>query len=213
MRIRHVWWLMAVVIAVVALLGAILAGPIMSDVEQPKYQLVETEKSIEIRDYGPTIVAEVEVSGEREKAISEGFRAIAGYIFGNNSSKQKVAMTAPVTQQSSEKIAMTAPVMQQGSGNIWTVRFIMPASYTLATLPTPNNPAVKLREIPGKRFAVIRFSGVAGEGNLKRHTEELEAFVSAKKLQALSGPAYAFYNPPWTLPFFRRNEVMIEVAP
>lgn len=212
MRIRHVWWLTGGVISVVALLGAILAGPIMSNVEQPKYKLVEADKNIEIRDYGPTIVAEVEASGERAKAISEGFRLIADYIFGNNSSKQNVPMTAPVTQQSGEKIAMTAPVTQQGSGNTWTVRFIMPAKYTLATLPKPNNLAVKLREIPGKRFAVIRFSGMAGEESLKRHTEELQAFISAKKLQALSGPTYAFYNPPWTLPFFRRNEVMIEVA-
>lgn len=102
------------IVAVVALLGVLLAGPIMSDVEQPKYQLVEADKNIEIRDYGPTIAAEVEVSGERQKAISEGFRLIAGYIFGNNASQQKVAMTAPVTQQSSEKIAMTAPVTQQG---------------------------------------------------------------------------------------------------
>ena len=201
MRIRHVWWLTGGVISVVALLGAILAGPIMSNVEQPKYKLVEADKNIEIRDYGPTIVAEVEASGERAKAISEGFRLIADFIFGNNSSKQ-----------SGGKIAMTAPVTQQGSGNTWTVRFIMPAKYTLATLPKPNNLAVKLREIPGKRFAVIRFSGMAGEESLKRHTEELQAFISAKKLQALSGPTYAFYNPPWTLPFFRRNEVMIEVA-
>ena len=135
----------------------------MSNVEQPKYKLVEADKNIEIRDYGPTIVAEVEASGERAKAISEGFRLIADYIFGNNSSKQNVPMTAPVTQQSGGKIAMTAPVTQQGSGNTWTVRFIMPAKYTLATLPKPNNLAVKLREIPGKRFAVIRFSGMAGE--------------------------------------------------
>ena len=212
MIIKNVWWLMAGIIAVVALLGAILAGPIMSNVEQPKYQVVEIDKNIEIRDYGPTIVAEVEVSGEREKAIGEGFRLIADYIFGNNSSKQKVPMTAPVTQQTGEKIAMTAPVTQRGSGNTWTVRFIMPANYTLATLPKPNNPAVKLREIPGKRFAVIRFSGMAGEESLKRHTEELQAFIGSKKLQALSAPTYAFYNPPWTLPFFRRNEVMIEVV-
>jgi SOUL heme-binding protein len=158
------------------------------------------------------IVAEADVYGERDKAIGEGFRIIADYIFGNNLSSQKVAMTAPVTQQASEKIAMTAPVTQQGEGNSWQVRFVMPASYTLETLPKPKNPAVKLKEIDGKRFAVIRFSGLAGEDSLKCHTDQLAEFVRAKKLAAVSTPTYAFYNPPWTLPFLRRNEVMIEIA-
>jgi len=152
-------------------------------------------------------------AGERDKAISEGFRTIADYIFGNNLSSQKVVMTAPVTQQASEKIAMTAPVTQQGIGNTWQVRFVMPASYTMDTLPKPKNPAVKLKEVEAKRFAVIRFSGMAGEDSLKRHTDELEAYLRSKNLQSLSAPTYAFYNPPWTLPLLRRNEVMIEVAP
>ena len=137
---------------------------------------------------------------------------IADYIFGNNLSTQKVAMTAPVIQQPSEKIAMTAPVTQQGDGNRWNVRFVMPTNYTLATLPKPKNDAVKLKEIEGKRFAAIRFSGVGSEESLKNHTEELEQFLKEHRLKALSVPTYAFFNPPWTLPFLRRNEVMIEVA-
>ncbi len=203
-------WLIALAGAVV--LGGALWGPVVSSVEQPKYKVVESDQSIEIRDYAAMIVAEADVSGERDKAISEGFRIIADYIFGNNLSSQKVAMTAPVTQQASEKIAMTAPVTQQGEGNSWQVRFIMPASYTMETLPKPKNPAVKLKEIDGKRFAVIRFSGFAGEDSLKRHTDQLTEFVRAKKLTTVAAPTYAFYNPPWTLPFLRRNEVMLEVA-
>jgi hypothetical protein len=203
------WWF---ALAGVVVLAGALWGPIVSNVEQPKYKIVESDQSIEIRDYAPVIVAEADVSGERDQAIGEGFRIIADYIFGNNFSSQKVPMTAPVTQQVSEKIAMTAPVTQQGEGNSWQVRFIMPASYTMDTLPKPKNPAVKLKEIDGKRFAVIRFSGFAGENSLKRHTAQLTEFVKAKKLIAVSAPTYAFYNPPWTLPFLRRNEVMIEVA-
>jgi hypothetical protein len=203
------WWLIAVV--AVVLLGAALWGPIVSNVQQPKYQVVESSGNIEIRDYAPQIVAEAEVAGDRRDAIRKGFRIIADYIFGNNTSAQKVPMTAPVTQQGSEKIAMTAPVTQQGDGNIWRVRFVMPSSYTIETLPKPNNPAVKLKEIGGRRYAVIRFSGMAGEDNLKRRTEELNAFISAKNLTPLSAPTYAFYNPPWTLPFLRRNEVMVEI--
>jgi hypothetical protein len=204
------WWLLAVLVVVA--LGAALWGPIVSNVEQPNYQVVERSGAIEIRDYAPMIVAEAEVSGERREAISTGFRIIADYIFGNNTAALKVPMTAPVTQEGSEKIAMTAPVTQQGDDDTWRVRFIMPSSYTIETLPKPNDPTVRLKEVGAKRFAVIRFSGTAGEDSLRRHTEELDEFISAKNLKAPAAPTYAFYNPPWTLPFLRRNEVMMEIA-
>ena len=204
-----IWW----IIGGVAVMGAAAWGPIVSsNVEQAKYELVESQGNIQVRDYAPMIVAEAEVSGERKEAISQGFRIIADYIFGNNAPKQNVAMTAPVIQQPTEKIAMTAPVTQVGAGNSWKVRFVMPASYTMDTLPKPNNDAVKLQKVPGKRFAVIRFSGMAGEDSLKEHTDELNAFIKDKKLNALSQATYAFFNPPWTLPLLRRNEVMIEIA-
>jgi hypothetical protein len=207
---KLVWWIVGIVS--VLFLGAALWGPIMSNVEHPKYKVSERSGNIEIRDYAPMIVAETEVKGERREAISKGFRIIADYIFGNNTAAQKVPMTAPVTQQGSEKIAMTAPVTQQGGGDTWRVRFIMPSKYTLATLPKPNNPAIELKEIPERRFAVIRFSGMAGKESLERHSKELDDFLSAKGLIPLSPPTYAFYNPPWTLPFLRRNEVLVEIA-
>lgn len=195
-----------------AVIAAAAAGPIMSNVEQAKYTIVETHGDVEIRDYAPMIVAEAEVKGPRAEAIRDGFRIIADYIFGNNKAAQKVAMTAPVAQQVNEKIAMTAPVTQQGEGNSWKVHFVMPSSYTLDTLPKPNNDAVKLKKIDGKRFAVIRFSGMGKNDSLETHTQELEVFIAARKLKALSAPSYAFFNPPWTLPFLRRNEVMVEIA-
>lgn len=201
------WWIVAGVVAV----GAAAWGPMVSNVEQAKYDVVESQGDIQIRDYAPMIVAEAEVAGDRKEAINQGFRIIADYIFGNNAPKQNVAMTAPVIQQSSEKIAMTAPVIQEGSGNRWVVRFVMPASYSMDTLPKPNNDAVRLEKIPGKRFAVIRFSGMAGEDSLKAHTDQLNVFIKEKKLNPISNVTYAFFNPPWTLPFLRRNEVMVEV--
>jgi len=210
MKKKHVWW---IAISGALVVGAALWGPIVSRVEQPKYEIVSSTGSIEIRQYAPIIVAETEVTGEREKAINQGFRAIAEYIFGNNLSSQKVSMTAPVTQQASEKIAMTAPVTQQGEGHRWQVRFVMPATYTMETLPKPKNTAIHLRQIDAKRFAVIRFSGTSRDDNLKSHAGELAAFIRASNLSPRSAPIYAFYNPPWTLPFLRRNEVMIEVAP
>lgn len=204
------WWIFLAGIALIA--GAALWGPIASNVEQPKYAVVEKDRRIEIRDYPPMIVAETHAAGPRDKAIRDGFRLIADYIFGNNLSSRKVSMTAPVTQQASEKIAMTAPVTQQGDGRTWQVRFIMPAAYTMETLPRPGNSAVELKEIAAKRFAVIRFSGMAGEDSLRRHTEKLDAYLRSGNMEPLSEPTYAFYNPPWTLPFLRRNEVMIEIA-
>jgi hypothetical protein len=210
MREKYMWWIIG--IAGVTLLAAALWGPIVSNVEQPKYRVVESSGNIEIRDYPPMIVAEVDVPGERRDAIRKGFRIIADYIFGNNTIAQKVPMTAPVTQQHSEKIAMTAPVTQQGDGNTWKVRFVMPSNYTLETLPEPNNPAIELKEFAAKQFAVIRFSGISGEDRLQRYTKELNQFTSARGLTPLSEPIYAFYNPPWTLPFLRRNEVMVEIS-
>ncbi len=202
------WWIAAAVVAI----GVTAWGLVVSNVEQAKYEVVESQGDIQIRDYAPMIVAEAEISGERKEAINQGFRVIADYIFGNNTRKQNVAMTAPVIQQPEEKVAMTAPLTQEGASGRWTVRFVMPANYTMDTLPSPNNAAIKLEKIPSKRFAVIRFSGRAGEASLEDHTDALNAFVKDKKLNALSPPTYAFFNPPWTLPFLRRNEVMIEVT-
>jgi hypothetical protein len=206
--------------------GAALWGPVVSStVEQPAYVVESVDGAIEIRRYAPMIVAEVDMPGEREAAINAGFRSIAGYIFGANvprrgtgaagSGGEKIAMTAPVLQQGaveSETIAMTAPVLQQGDGITWTVRFVMPARYTLDTLPRPTDPAVRLREMPGKRYAAIRFSGLNTPEALAARTDELAAALRARGLVPASAPLYAFYNPPWTLPFLRRNEVMVEVA-
>src|SRR5210317_611494 len=148
---KTIIWLLAGTV----ILAAVLWGPIMSNVEQARYDVIETHGAIEIRDYAPMIVAEVSVPGDREKAICDGFRLIADYIFGNNIPSREVAMTAPVIQQPGEKIAMTAPVIQQGSERLWVVRFVMPSAYTMQALPRPKNSEVILREIAGKRFAVI----------------------------------------------------------
>ena len=207
MNKKYMFW----IIPVVLVSAFTLSGPIMSDVEQAKYTVVQSDDDFEIRDYAPSIAAEVEVSGERKEAISEGFKIIADYIFGNNQSSGKVAMTAPVIQEQSQSIAMTAPVIQEGAGKSWKVRFIMPSQYTLETLPKPNNASVKIAELPTKRFAVIRFSGVPDNEDLNQKTQQLRDWLKKQTLKATGEPIYAFYNPPWTLPFLRRNEVMIEV--
>jgi len=195
----------------IIVIGIIAAGPISSNVEQTKYQIIESYGNIEIREYTPQIVAEALISGNRKDALKQGFRTIADYIFGNNQSANKIAMTEPVTQQTSTRIAMTAPVTQKIEGNKWLIRFIMPAEYNLESLPKPNNKDVIIKQIKSKKFATIRFSGISSDSNLAKNTEKLQNFTRKNQIQTISEPTYSFFNPPWTLPFLRRNEVMIEI--
>lgn len=202
---------MIVAIIGIVLIGAIAVGPIMSDVETPDYELVKSQGAIEIRQYNPMLIAEVQMSGKREDAIGDGFRLLADYIFGNNIANQDIAMTAPVQQQESTKIAMTAPVQQQSTGDDWQVSFVMPSEYTMDTLPKPVNERVALKEIPAKTFAAITFSGTNSDENVQKHEKILLEYIEANDLSVIGTPKYAFYNPPWTLPPMRRNEVMIEI--
>ncbi len=182
-------------------------------IEEPKYKVAFQEGPYEIRDYQGAVAAEVTVTGDQYESGGKGFRLLAGYIFGGNTRKQSIAMTAPVAQErKSEKIAMTAPVTQIPSdGGAWVVRFTMPASYSLETLPEPIDPRVKLRAIPPARYVVIRFSGLASTDNVKARTAELIAFAKAHNLHMIGPASLAQYNPPWTLWFMRRNEVMIQI--
>ncbi len=208
---RWTLWIAGGTVAIILIAGA-AAGPLMSRVEQPEYKTEISNGPIEIRSYGPMIVAEAVVEGERKAAIGEGFRLIAAYIFGKNVPHTKINMTAPVQQQR-QTIAMTAPVTQQAEGTSWSVRFIMPKGWTMDTLPAPADPRVTLKPVPSRRFAVVTFSGFAGETAIKSKTEELRHYAAAHNLATTGEPLLAFYNPPWTLPFFRRNEIMLELNP
>ncbi|MGX6648693.1 SOUL family heme-binding protein [Maricaulaceae bacterium MS644] len=181
--------------------------------EEPDFTVVMAKDGFEVRDYPALIAAEVAVSGSRDEASSEGFRMLAGYIFGGNTRKESIAMTTPVVQgrPRGETIAMTAPVTQSGEGDAWTVRFIMPAEYTMETLPTPDNSRVRLVEVPVRRYAVARFSGLARPAEVERQTAALTAFMEHHELQATGAPSLARYDPPWTPWFMRRNEVWVEL--
>jgi len=199
------------IIALILIVGGLLAGPVMSNVEKPDYKVIQTERNIEIRQYEPMIIAEVEVDGKREDAIREGFRLIADYIFGNNTVQRDISMTAPVQQQESQKIAMTAPVQQQSTGRSWQISFVMPSKYSMETLPEPKNDRVRLKEIMTKKFVVIKFSGTNSNENVTEHENQLMNYIESNQIKIIDSPKYAFYNAPWTLPFMRRNEVMIEI--
>ncbi|MFZ4604221.1 MAG: SOUL family heme-binding protein [Caulobacterales bacterium] len=158
-------------------------------------------------------MAEVSVSGSRDEASNAGFRLLAGYIFGGNTRRQTVAMTAPVVQEraTSENIAMTAPVTQAGADGAWVVRFTMPSKDTLETLPAPNDARVRLVPVPAQRYAVVRFSGLARPDDVERRTGTLNTFMERQQLRAAGPSSLARYDPPWTLWFMRRNEVWIPI--
>ncbi len=182
-------------------------------VEEPPHAVVLKDGKIELRDYPPLVVAEVTVEGRRWEAANKGFRPLAEYIFGGNVPKDKIAMTAPVAQtRAGEKIAMTAPVAQSRAGEgSWIVRFVMPQGYSLETLPKPENEQVRLLAEPARRIAAIRFSGLAQDEEVARKEAQLRDWINGQGL-APAGPAtYAYYDPHWTPPWWRRNEVMIPV--
>jgi hypothetical protein len=185
--------------------------------EEPAFEVVEKSGDFELRRYAPMVVAETWVAGSMREASGKGFRLLADYIFGNNTARaggnEKIRMTAPVTmEQASERIRMTAPVGIAPVGERWRVHFVMPAEYTLEALPAPNDPAVRLREVPAGHYAVIRFSGLVGAQKLAGKTAELLAWLDSKGIEPVGEAALARYNPPWTLPFMRRNEILVAYA-
>jgi effector-binding domain-containing protein len=183
-------------------------------IEEAEYKVLKSSNKIELRDYAPHIVAETFVEGNLEDAGSKAFKKLFKYISGDNRSRAKVEMTAPVSQEpAGEKISMTAPVGQQLVKGKWAVSFMMPASYTLATLPEPIDPAVTLRMVPARKMAVIRYSGLWSEKNYLENKQELELWIKETGLTIVGDPVWARYNPPFTPWFMRRNEIMIPVKP
>jgi hypothetical protein len=191
---------------------SLAGGPAMA-VEEPTYTTILHENDFELRNYPTQVVAEVTVTGDRNGAANKGFRILAGYIFGANTRRQSIAMTAPVVETQSQTIPMTAPVVQTAAGGAWTIRFNMPGGLTLESLPIPNDPAIHLYKAPAAQFAVIRFSGLIREAVVAQKVADLQRFIGTHKLHASGPPSLAQYNPPWTLWFLRRNEVLIPIDP
>jgi hypothetical protein len=206
-------------------LGLIWIKPAMA-IEEPKYEIVTAEAQFEVRHYAPILIAETIVEGDMDAASSKGFRLIADYIFGNNQQadsdkKAKIAMTAPVTvEPQSSKIAMTAPVTVEPQAaessmkttKTWRINFVMPSQYTLATIPKPKNNAVTLREVPSKYFIVHKYSGFNTVSRVQAKTDEAVEWATKRSYKIIGTPQLSRYDPPWTLPMFRRNEIMIEIA-
>lgn len=206
-------------------LGLIWIKPAMA-IEEPKYEVVTADAQFEVRHYAPILIAMTIVEGDMDAASSKGFRLIADFIFGNNQQadsdkKAKIAMTAPVTvEPQSSKIAMTAPVTVEPQAaessmkttKTWRINFVMPSQYTLATIPKPKNNAVTLREVPSKYFIVHKYSGFNTVSRVQAKTDEAIEWATKRSYKIIGTPQLSRYDPPWTLPMFRRNEIMIEIA-
>ena len=198
-------------------------------IEEPRYDVRLSQAPFELRHYAPVLIAQTIVEGDMDAASNKGFRLIADFIFGNNiaaasepgsdaNARQaaKIAMTAPVTvEPQSSKIAMTAPVTlepQVDQAQQWRVHFVMPSEYTLANIPKPNNSAVTLHALPSKYMVVHRYSGFNTVARVQEKTDETLAWAQQQSLKVVGTPQLSRYDPPWTLPMFRRNEIMVEVA-
>jgi hypothetical protein len=194
--------------AAVIIIGVIDAMAI----EEATYKVVKKDNKFEIRDYAPHILAETVVEGNFEEAGNKAFNVLFGYISGDNRSREKLAMTAPVSQEpKGEKIKMTVPMGQRRVQESWAVSFMMPASYTLETLPEPEDPKVTLRQVSARRMAAVRYSGFWSEKNYLRYKLALESWIHEKSLTIVGDPIWARYNSPFTPWFLRRNEVLIPV--
>lgn len=186
--------------------------------ETPMYEVIQKEADMEIRKYDSYIVAKTTVEGDYDQASSRGFRILAAYIFGDNQSKASIAMTAPVVQQkikqqTAQKIAMTAPVVQEKTDSGWTMAFMMPSEYKMDDLPVPSDRRIKFETVPKRYVGAITYSWGRGEARNEQKASELTNWLKVQPGYTLAGaPVSAGYDPPWTLPFFRRNEVLIDLV-
>jgi DNA gyrase inhibitor GyrI len=186
------------------------------NIETPAYRVVETKPDYQIRRYDSYIIAETAQKGSQKESLSGGFRELFQYITGNNIARSKITMTAPVLQSGAaggEKISMSAPVIKHGEGASSCIAFVMPKGSRLEELPKPKSAGVRLRVVPPGSFAVIAFSGYPTEGKIRAKTGKLLAALVRDVRPTRAAPQIALYNPPWTPPFMRRNEVMVEIDP
>ena len=183
------------------LLALLTAGDVMA-IEEPAYQVLISEAPFEHRRYSGFVVAETMLSGDFDSASQTGFRRIAGYIFGDNTTDAG----------KSRKISMTAPVTVSPAESGWKLHFVMPSQEKMDTLPHPNNAQINLRKVGEHEVVAIRFSGWTTTKSIRENTEKLQQWASARQLTLKGEPQVARYDDPFTLPWRRRNEILIEVS-
>lgn len=195
-----------------ALVFAIIFLGGCATVREPNYKVVSKSGGYEVREYEGYLVAETTVSGPWKQALNDGFRRLFSYISGENEGRTKLAMTAPVLSAEPERIDRTAPVLQEAKqGGEQVVSFIAPASYTADTIPVPKDPRIRIRQVPPFTAAVLRYGGWTDPGKIERKTGELRAMLARDGRIPVPPFLSAQYNPPWTIPPFRRNEIIVRI--
>lgn len=209
--------------------GAFIMSGSAQATEKPNYSVVSEDGKIEIRQYPTMLLAEVTVDGDRRTANNRGFRKLAAFIFGDNVSQDKVAMTSPVVSKpKTEKIAMTSPVVSKPKSESidmtspvvrteapdgrWTVNFMMPSKYTMETLPKPTDPDIRIFESAPYRTVSIRYNGNNNTKNIAKHEAKLRAYIAENGLDVEGTPEYAGYDAPWVPGPMKRNEVHFRLA-
>jgi hypothetical protein len=172
--------------------------------EEPRYTVLTSEPPFEVRRYSAFTVAQTQINGDFDAASGSGFRRIAAYIFGYNLQHQSGMQ---------RKIAMTAPVTLTPDNQGWRVHFVMPSEESVQTLPQPLNPQIQLRPVPEHEVVAVRFSGLTTQASMQEQTERLRAWAQARNLKLSPTAQVARYDNPFTLPWNRRNEILIDLTP
>ncbi len=211
-RLGRVAGAASLAVLVIGLAGCSVFG--IRTAEEAAYTVLRSDGEIEVREYDEHVVAQTLVEAPFDEAARVAFERLFGYISGDNAGAAEIAMTAPVLADpggAGEQIAMTAPVSGERAASGWRYRFVLPAGYSAATAPVPVDPEVAIAAVPASRVAALRYSGSWSESNMRRNTARLLDWVEANGLEAVSQPRSAGYDPPWTLPFLRRNEILVDV--
>lgn len=181
--------------------------------DEPPYERLADEGDFEVRRYAPRVVAQTVVEGAEGDVTNEGFRRLFGYISGDNTGERGISMRTPVERGPvGTRIDMTTPVERRREREGWVITFTMPREHSLQTLPTPNDPRITLRELPGQTVAVLRFAGRADVRARQARTDELVRLTRERGYQPVGEPTLAQYDPPWVLGPLRRNEIHIRVS-
>jgi effector-binding domain-containing protein len=165
--------------------------------ETPKYKLEKTTSGVEFRIYEEYLIAKTNVEGERKQAVKQGFTTLAKYIFGKNKEEKKIAMTSPAVQiKENEK---------------YQVQFAMPRELDYKDLPAPNGGEISFEKLPMRKFIALKFSGIWSDEKIKNYQNELMEFAKRENLEYIGEPIIAYYDDPFTLPWNRRNEILLQI--
>lgn len=200
----------AIVFMSIFLLGGCSMFGYNSGTKEPPYKRLMQDGDYELREYSSIVMVTAFSNGSFSESQGQSFRKLFDYISGKNISQKSIPMTAPVLMEPiTEKISMTAPVLMENKGEGWTMSFVLPETYTLQTAPQPADDSLSLEERKNIKYAVLRFNGLFKESSFSEKSKDLQGWMLKNNLKP-SGPALrAGYNPPWTIPPLRRNEILI----